>query len=85
MLEVTGQILLIPPFYENFGKRLVKTPKLYFADSGLLCHLLGIPDEMHQVFFGALGIDNDEIRSSCAAFDRLQEGVRFSFEILWNP
>jgi predicted AAA+ superfamily ATPase len=45
MLEVTGQILLIPPFYENFGKRLVKTPKLYFADPGLLCHLLGIPDE----------------------------------------
>ena len=42
MLEVTGQI---PPFYENFGKRLVKTPKLYFADPGLLCHLLGIPDE----------------------------------------
>ena len=42
ILEITGHILLIPPFYENFGKRLVKTPKLYLADSGLLCHLLGI-------------------------------------------
>jgi len=41
-LEITGQILLVPPFYENFGKRLVKTPKLYFVDSGLACHLLGI-------------------------------------------
>ena len=45
ILEVTGQIILVPPFFENFGKRLVKTPKLYFVDSGLLCHLLGIPDE----------------------------------------
>ena len=42
ILEVTGQILLIQPFYENFGKRLVKSPKVYFTDSGLACHLLGI-------------------------------------------
>lgn len=41
-LEVTGQILLVPPFYENFGKRLLKSPKVYFVDSGLACHLLGI-------------------------------------------
>lgn len=45
ILEVTGQILLVPPFYENFGKRLIKSPKLYFMDSGLICHLLGIRDE----------------------------------------
>lgn len=42
ILEATGQILLVPPFYENFGKRLVKAPKLYFSDTGLACHLLGI-------------------------------------------
>ncbi|GAA0878441.1 ATP-binding protein [Algoriphagus jejuensis] len=30
------------PFYKNFSKRIVKTPKLYFYDSGLLCHLLKI-------------------------------------------
>lgn len=42
VLEITGQILLIPPFYENFGKRLVKSPKLYFTDSGLGAHLLGV-------------------------------------------
>jgi hypothetical protein len=41
-LEVTGQVLLVPPFYENFGKRLIKSPKVYFVDSGLACHLLGI-------------------------------------------
>lgn len=33
---------LIQPHHENFSKRLVKSPKLYFVDTGLLCHLLGI-------------------------------------------
>ncbi len=33
---------LLPPFYRNFRKRVVKTPKLYFYDTGLVCHLLGI-------------------------------------------
>ncbi|MDE0512373.1 MAG: ATP-binding protein [Gammaproteobacteria bacterium] len=42
VLEMTGQIIVVPPFYENFGKRLIKSPKLYFTDSGLVCHLLGI-------------------------------------------
>jgi uncharacterized protein len=42
VLEITGQILVIPPYFENFGKRLIKSPKIYFADTGLLCHLLGI-------------------------------------------
>src|SRR5262249_17891861 len=50
-------ILLLPPFYENFGKRLVKSPKLHFADSGLACHLLGIRTEAElrrSVFLGPL-------------------------------
>lgn len=42
VLEMTGQIIVVPPFYENFGKRLIKSPRLYFTDSGLVCHLLGI-------------------------------------------
>ncbi|MBM3794954.1 MAG: ATP-binding protein [Acidobacteria bacterium] len=41
-LETTGHILLVPPYFANFGKRLTKSPKLYWTDSGLLCHLLGI-------------------------------------------
>ncbi len=45
ILEITGQIVLVPPFFENFGKRLVKSPKLYFLDSGLVCHLLEIESE----------------------------------------
>lgn len=57
ILEITGQILLIPPFYENFGKRLVKSPKLYFVDSGMACHLLGIETEralQQSVFLGPI-------------------------------
>ena len=46
VLEMTGQILVVPPFYENFGKRLIKSPRLYFTDSGLACHLLGIDSVM---------------------------------------
>ncbi len=42
ILETTGLVLLVPPFYESFGKRLVKSPKLYLADPGLASHLLGL-------------------------------------------
>jgi predicted AAA+ superfamily ATPase len=49
--------LIVPPYFENFGKRLVKTPKIYFADSGLACHLLGIDSTSElekSPFHGAL-------------------------------
>lgn len=42
VLEATAQILIVPPFYESLGKRLIKSPRMYLADSGLACHLLGI-------------------------------------------
>jgi predicted AAA+ superfamily ATPase len=57
ILEITSQIILVPPFYENFGKRLIKSPKLYFYDSGLVCHLLGIESEnmlKRSTFLGAI-------------------------------
>jgi predicted AAA+ superfamily ATPase len=42
ILEMTGQIILVPPYFENFGKRLIKSPKMYWEDSGLACYLLGV-------------------------------------------
>lgn len=45
ILEATHQILIIPPYFENLGKRLIKSPRVYIADSGLTCHLLGIESE----------------------------------------
>jgi predicted AAA+ superfamily ATPase len=47
VLEATHQILILRPYYANAGKRLVKTPKIYFTDTGLLCHLAGIRDPGH--------------------------------------
>lgn len=42
ILESSYIIFLLPPYFANIRKRLVKTPKLYLNDTGLLCHLLGI-------------------------------------------
>lgn len=42
VLEASDIVFLLPPYHRNFGKRLVKSPKLYFLDVGLACWLLGI-------------------------------------------
>ena len=41
-LESSYLVFTHQPYFENIGKRLIKTPKIYFYDSGLLCYLLGI-------------------------------------------
>lgn len=42
ILEASYLIFLLPPYFENFGKRTIKSPKLYFCDVGLAIYLLGI-------------------------------------------
>lgn len=42
-LEAAYLVHLLPPYYENFGKRVVKSPKLYFADPGIACTLTRQP------------------------------------------
>lgn len=42
VLQASYLVTLLPPYYENITKRVVKTPKLYFNDSGLACYLLDI-------------------------------------------
>lgn len=42
VLEASGQIVLLEPWFSNRTKSIVKSPKLYFADSGLLCALLNV-------------------------------------------
>ncbi len=44
VLEASNQIVLLEPYYQNVAKRMVKSPKLYFGDPGLLCHLLGLDE-----------------------------------------
>ena len=42
VLEASGQIVLLEPWFSNRTKSIVKSPKLYFADTGLLCALLNV-------------------------------------------
>ncbi len=42
VLEASYIVFLVPPYFKNFGKRIVKAPKLHFYDMGLLNYLLGI-------------------------------------------
>jgi len=42
LLEASFVLFKLPPYFENFGKRVIKSPKYYFTDVGLLCYLLGI-------------------------------------------
>lgn len=46
VLEASYLVTRLPPYFQNFGKRLVKSPKLYFLDVGLMAWLLGIRDEL---------------------------------------
>lgn len=42
VLEASYIVFLLPPYYQNFGKRIVKSPKIYFYDTGLVSYLTGI-------------------------------------------
>lgn len=46
VLEASYIIFLLPPFHNNYGKRIVKSPKIYFYDTGLLSYLVGIDNEL---------------------------------------
>lgn len=47
VLEATYQVVVLRPYFANVGKRLVKTPKVYFTDVGTLCYLTGLKDPGH--------------------------------------
>jgi len=49
VLEATFQVVILRPYFANIGKRLVKTPKVYFTDVGTLCYLAGLRDPEHAV------------------------------------
>ncbi len=55
VLTGTFMIRRLAPWFENLGKRQVKTPKIYFRDSGILHYLLGIPDMAAMVVHPKLG------------------------------
>lgn len=98
ILEITGQIILLPPFWENFGKRLVKSPKVYFADSGLACHLLGIDSEkelknspfLGPLFEGFVAAEIVKVQTGTGRrrelfYFRDQQGLEVDFVLLSGP
>ena len=56
ILEASYLIFRLPPYFENLGKRFIKSPKLYFTDVGLAAYLLGITDLVQ--------IDRDPLRGA---------------------
>lgn len=57
ILEATAQVLMVQPYFDNLGKRIIKSPKVYISDSGLACHLLGIENRAElerSPFLGAV-------------------------------
>ncbi len=81
-LETCYQVYLLYPYYKNIGKRIVKSPKLYFNDTALCTYLLGINEStalINGVSFGAVF----ETMVICDFFKRfLHSGIRPSMYYL---
>ncbi|MGV2432792.1 MAG UNVERIFIED_CONTAM: ATP-binding protein [Rickettsiaceae bacterium] len=55
LLEASFIIFRLEPYYKNYNKRLVKSPKLYFYDTAIICQLLGIESAEHLKIHSARG------------------------------
>ncbi len=55
ILEASYLVFRLQPYYRNFGKRLIKSPKIYFYDTGLLCSLLTISSTKELISHYAVG------------------------------
>jgi len=49
LLQASSIVYLLQPYYKNFGKRIIKSPKLYFIDSGLASYLVGLQTQEHLI------------------------------------
>lgn len=49
LLEASGLVFFLMPYHKNFGKRIIKAPKCYFMDTGLVCYLTSIQDKGHAL------------------------------------
>jgi len=81
VLEAGRIIFLLPPYFSNLGKRITKSPKVYFLDTGLLCHLAGIRDQ-EQLLQGTLSgplFENYCIQETVKCCANLGQAPRLSF------
>ena len=49
LLEASGLIFFLAPYHKNLGKRIIKAPKCYFMDTGLVCYLVGLQEATHAL------------------------------------
>lgn len=79
LLEAIFLVHSVPPWHANLGKRLVKAPKLYLSDSGMLAHLLGIEEAESGPHDGTLyeTFAVFEIIKQCGALDRPPQVFHF--------
>ena len=75
MLESSYVVFMLRPYHANVRKRLTKTPKLYFYDSGLLCHLLGIASKDSLLNGDSLGMVFENLIIAETAKRHLNHGV----------
>jgi len=75
VLESGGIVFLLKPYHKNFGKRLVKSPKLFFVDTGLACRLLGIQDAEQLFLHPNRGNIFESFVVAEMVKDRLNEGM----------
>jgi hypothetical protein len=79
LLESSFIVFRLQPYFCNYGKRLVKTPKLYFCDTGLACSLLGIRsvDALQASYLKGALFENMVIAEACKQY--YNRGLRPSF------
>jgi len=77
LLETSFILFRLQPFFENRGKRLIKSPKLYFYDTGLACYLLGL-ETLEQ-------LERDQIRGSLFENLVLTEFIKSDYNKGKNP
>ncbi len=81
VLEAGRIIYLLPPHFNNLGKRITKMPKVYFLDTGLACHLAGVRDR-EQLLEGAMNgalFENYCLQETVKAFANRGEQPSISY------
>ena len=73
VLQASYLITLLPPYYENIPKRLVKSPKLYFNDPGLACYLLDIETSQQ--------LDRDKMRGAIFENMMVMEAIKHRYNM----
>jgi hypothetical protein len=75
VLEASYVVFLLRPYYRNFGKRFVKSPKVYFTEPGLAAWLLGIREPAHAAAHPLLGALFENLVVADFLKDRLNAGL----------